>query len=404
MKNYLESVVKNVFDLNPLKKYVLGLSGGVDSVVLFYLMVKFNVDFKAIYVHHGLSDNADCWASFCHDLCKENNIQYIQKNVSVKCKSRQSLENQARIARYNAYKDVMSLDDTLVLGHHADDLAESMLLNLFNRAGVSGLSTLPYSYFNDEYGINVLRPFLSPESLNKNPIDKLMIESYAKEQGIENIFDESNLSSNYSRNYLRNEIIPSLKERFGNILKPMSKTNLEAQEIEKLNQDVDLFCVKEVFDGFFKIELKNAVDECEISLIMKKALNRVLRNINFNVSLNDCHNILSALKNKKGSYKLKFKDMVLFIFKGFIYIVDVNNLFVNVIDKKLNVLSFYELNNSGLSLSKFLKSEDSLRKKIPVPLREYCTYVVSDGLIKSLYNSHGNYFLNNKIMDYFINN
>src|SRR6185503_13426116 len=113
------------------KRVVVGLSGGVDSVVLLHVLGSLRgpagFSLSALHVNHGLSRNADAWAEFCTRLCKSLKVPLRVKRVRV-TRAGEGLEAAARKARYEAFAAAQA--DVLVLAHHLDDQAETVLMNL----------------------------------------------------------------------------------------------------------------------------------------------------------------------------------------------------------------------------------------------------------------------------------
>ena len=146
-------------------RLALGLSGGRDSVVLLDALAAIapsrgNV-VTAIHVHHGLSANADSWARFCIDRCAAMDIACVVRRVAVPVRPRESLEEQARRARYDALADASrGLGATVVaLAHHRDDQAETLLLQMLRGAGPHGLAAMP-ALRVDATGTTWWRPLL----------------------------------------------------------------------------------------------------------------------------------------------------------------------------------------------------------------------------------------------------
>src|SRR5262245_564189 len=136
------------------QRIAVGLSGGVDSVVLLHQM-RARPGVRAVHVHHGLSPNADAWAAFCRKLCKQWAVPLSVVKVRV-TKTGKGLEAAAREARYEVFAkaDV----DCIALAHHLDDQAETVLMNLLRGAGVRGArGMLPRSSFKNK---TILRPLL----------------------------------------------------------------------------------------------------------------------------------------------------------------------------------------------------------------------------------------------------
>src|SRR6185503_4682303 len=106
------------------KRFLAGLSGGVDSVVLVHALVQEGLQPRAVHVHHGLSPNADKWARFCRRLCKRLGVPLTVRRVRVAKRN----EASARAARYAAFRKLAF--EVLALAHQLDDQAETVLLNL----------------------------------------------------------------------------------------------------------------------------------------------------------------------------------------------------------------------------------------------------------------------------------
>src|SRR5262249_2960895 len=182
------------------KRIAVGLSGGIDSVVLLHLL-KQHPGVSAIHVHHGLSPNADEWAAFCRRLCRQWAVPLKVSKVKVR-RSGKGLEAAAREARYAAFA---KLDvDVIALAHHLDDQAETVLMNLLRGAGLRGAS-----------GMRALSRLegkpLAPPLLE---VSRARIEEYARAHGLEWIEDESNADEALTRNFLRRRVGPLLETRF----------------------------------------------------------------------------------------------------------------------------------------------------------------------------------------------
>lgn len=192
----------------PRRSVALALSGGLDSVVLFDLLLSLRqsqgFDFSAIHVHHGLSPNADQWEVFCSQLCQRHAVPFQAKRVEIARRPRQSLEALAREARYQALAH--SGHEVIFLAQHADDQAETLFLQLLRGAGPKGLGSMPEERTMPGTGVRLLRPLLD--------IPRPLLEAYAAQHQLEWVDDESNRNPAYDRNFLRHEIFPRLEPRF----------------------------------------------------------------------------------------------------------------------------------------------------------------------------------------------
>jgi tRNA(Ile)-lysidine synthase len=182
------------------KRVAVGLSGGVDSVVLLHVLSR-KSPVTAVHVHHGLSPNADRWAAFCRRLCKRWGVPLTVRRVKV-AKGGKGLEAAAREARYQVFSKVK--EDCLVLAHHLDDQAETVLMNLLRGAGRRGASGMPReSQFR---GKTLVRPLLG--------VPREAIVAYAREHRLEWIEDESNADESLTRNFVRRRLGPLLQQRY----------------------------------------------------------------------------------------------------------------------------------------------------------------------------------------------
>jgi tRNA(Ile)-lysidine synthase len=192
----------------PGQRVVVGLSGGVDSVVLLHalsnLASSFGLSLSAVHVHHGISPNAENWAAFCVQLCERLHVPCDVLRVRVDRRRKLGLEAAARAARYAAFRATQS--DIVALAHHRDDQAETLLLQLLRGAGVRGLSAMPRVRPLENATPLLLRPLLD--------ITRDEIVSYARAAHLSWVDDESNADTGLDRNFLRTDVLPLMKSHF----------------------------------------------------------------------------------------------------------------------------------------------------------------------------------------------
>lgn len=186
---------------------LLGLSGGVDSVVLLHLLKQLSLRYSwrlsALHVHHGISPQADVWAAFCADLCALHEVSLQIEHVNIAPLRSLGIEAAARKLRHAALAQQQV--DFIALAHHLDDQAETLLLQLLRGAGVRGASAMP----TIKHHANVptlLRPLLN--------IPRSILLKYAQQHVLQWVEDESNTDDTYPRNFLRHRILPLLEQRF----------------------------------------------------------------------------------------------------------------------------------------------------------------------------------------------
>lgn len=202
-------MVESIFDgswVTPLSQYskiYIGYSGGLDSTALLHCLTlepSLVEKIQAIHIHHGLSSYADEWEAHCKIFCDGLNIPFHVHHLQLQQKN--NLEETARLARHEVFQSLISTDDCLLLAHHRDDQAETLLLNLLRGAGIDGLAAMKST---QEIGsIQVYRPLLSRS--------REQILSYAQQHRLTWVEDESNQNECFSRNFLRHRVIPLLQE------------------------------------------------------------------------------------------------------------------------------------------------------------------------------------------------
>ena len=202
---------------NPLKagtgvpRICVAFSGGLDSTVLLHQMAhaaaRASIALSALHVHHGLSKNADAWARHCRRVCKSLTVPLTVRRVAVSRVPRTSLEEEARRVRYAAF--ALAKVDVIALAHHANDQAETLLLQLFRGAGPKGLA-----------GMAPLKP-LSTKGLGQILLWRPLLnchqeelEEYARRHQLDWIEDESNADLRFKRNFVRKRLMPLLAEAF----------------------------------------------------------------------------------------------------------------------------------------------------------------------------------------------
>jgi len=212
---------------------LLALSGGLDSCVLLHLLVNakssFDVEFSAMHVNHGLSPNADAWASFCERQCQLLHVPLQMAHVQVEKNSNLGVEAAARGLRYEALFNAVVANaspDFIVTAHHEDDQAETLILQLMRGAGVKGLASMA----SIDPVRRLLRPLLG--------ITRQQLHDYAKLHAIAWCDDESNVNTHYERNFVRHTLMPILAERSPAISSVLARTASHMAEANTLLDDL----------------------------------------------------------------------------------------------------------------------------------------------------------------------
>lgn len=226
------SLLFNQAWINRLQSYsqlLVGYSGGLDSTVLLHALASIPAlkhKLQAVHIHHGLSPTASCWQAHCEAFCHASFIPLSSHRVLISSAS--NLEEKARDARFDVFKTLLKSDGCLLLAHHQDDQAETMLLHLARGTGIDGFS-----------GMLQMLP-LSKGTIIKPLLDysKQDLMDYAKQHGLSWVDDESNDNIAFSRNYMRHAVLPSLQKKWPHIAKNMSQCALHLQEAQKNLNDL----------------------------------------------------------------------------------------------------------------------------------------------------------------------
>ncbi|MBY5948846.1 tRNA lysidine(34) synthetase TilS [Photobacterium rosenbergii] len=227
----LEANLESLSD--PSARFVLALSGGMDSRVLLHLMGRYlarhpEASCKAVHVHHGLSANADYWALQCAEWATQEGIGFALEKVTLALGNRTSVEHQARDARYASLQGHIQPGDILLTAQHADDQLETVLLALKRGSGPAGLSAMPKcTAFSSGWHV---RPLLDQS--------REAIEQYANEHQLSWVDDESNSDERYDRNFLRHQVTPLLTSRWPGIRKAVTRSAALCAEQEALLQEL----------------------------------------------------------------------------------------------------------------------------------------------------------------------
>ena len=190
-------------------KILVAFSGGPDSVFALHFLSKFKkkygIELLALHFNHGLrGKESDDDANFAKEFCDAMNVEFIVQNLNVKTfakKNKFSIEEAARLLRYKNL-DLIAKKwgcTKIVTAHNLSDNTETILMNLFNGTGLSGLMGIPVQREN------IVRPLIC--------LSKQEISEYLQKEKINYRVDSSNLSDDFRRNYIRNRIIPLIKTK-----------------------------------------------------------------------------------------------------------------------------------------------------------------------------------------------
>lgn len=208
-------------DFPPNGRYLVGVSGGRDSVALLRCLKE--AGYKNLVVCHlnhqlrGRSSDAD--ARFVEKLAANCNLEAEIGSTNVRTlasRLKTSIETAGREARYKFFAQVAKRQKcrTIFLGHHADDLVETFLINLFRGTGSAGLAAMREISTRsiENVDLTILRPLLG--------VWRKEIDNYVRKNRLTFREDASNKALNPLRNRIRHRIIPYLEKALGRNIRP----------------------------------------------------------------------------------------------------------------------------------------------------------------------------------------
>ena len=244
MLDQFKNHITTTFPFLRQSKLLVACSGGVDSMVLAFLLKAMGFSFALAHCNYKLRGEAsEGDEELVKKWAEDYGIPFYSKDCDLR-ESKGSIQLEARNLRYQWFEELVRLEgfDFVLTAHHANDTIETFFINLSRGTGLQGLTGIP------EENKNILRPLL--------PFFKNDIVAFAKQEGIPWREDQTNLESKYVRNKIRNEIIPKLEGLHPNFLVNFQKTqeflssaqfivdNHITQLKEKLFRPVgDSFCI-----------------------------------------------------------------------------------------------------------------------------------------------------------------
>lgn len=220
------------------QRIAVALSGGVDSAMLalhaaFYAR-QAGIELHCLHIHHGLQAPANQWRDHVHDLAHRLGLPCHSLRVQVDLTAGKGMEAAARDARYLAFNTLASQAglQNILLAHHQDDQAETVLLRLFRGSGPTGLSAMaPVSH---RRGLSYVRPWLDVDR-------QLIIKQaavFALASGWKPVNDPTNLNDDYTRGAVRERLTPALNDRWPGWQAALARHARQSAEARGILEDV----------------------------------------------------------------------------------------------------------------------------------------------------------------------
>ena len=268
IKRVEDFIIKNKM-IMPHEHVVCGVSGGADSMCLLFLLYKLRdkLDFtlSVVHVEHGIRGEASkADARYVEGICKALKVDFRLVEIdapAIAKESSKTLEEAARDARYAAFEE--SGADRIAVAHHAGDVAETLLFNLFRGSSIKGMGSI------SPIRGKIIRPLLV--------LTKEEIIDFCRAEKIEFRTDSTNFDNEISRNAIRNRIIPLAEEINAGALRHLARTASDMREwndyiSQKVDEAEEKYCRTEVG----RVSLRADIADKEKNVIRSEVIRRCI--------------------------------------------------------------------------------------------------------------------------------
>jgi tRNA(Ile)-lysidine synthase len=210
-------------------------SGGPDSTALLWTVCQLALRFTglrvlAFHVHHGLQVDADVWLEHARGVCAGLGVELHAVRLKGRPSAGDSVEAWARRGRYEGLLQLALAQgaDLVLLGQHADDQAETVLIQALRGGGAAGLAAMPSQW--SEQGVTFARPWL------RHRRDRL--QSVLQRSGLPSVADPSNADPRFARSRLRQRLMPVLLGDFPDAVGALAEVARQAAQAKQLAEEI----------------------------------------------------------------------------------------------------------------------------------------------------------------------
>ncbi|MBP1664562.1 MAG: tRNA(Ile)-lysidine synthetase [Bacteroidetes bacterium] len=330
--------------LTPKGRVIVGVSGGVDSVVMLNMLTVSGYDCVVAHCNfHLRGKESDRDEQFVTDLSQKYGLIFKKVDfdtVNYAKRHKISIEMAARDLRYDWFAGLLKemRAEAIAVAHHSDDSIETMLINSIRGSGLRGL------YGIDERNGNIIRPMLS--------CSREEIENYARKNSLNYVVDSTNAASDYLRNKFRNDILPALAAINPSVkvtfLENMNRLHgawkIYDQKIREIKEEI---CFTK--DNQLYIDLKKLKQQADVTTVLFE----LLQPYHFKNSI--VEDIVDGLKNNSGA---KFYSDSHCVLKDRIYLIVKENKINSDIEYSIDKETRNITEPVSMEFREFLKTDD----------------------------------------------
>jgi len=308
-----EKTVSTYGMLKPKDSVLVGVSGGPDSIALLHVLLtlasRFSLRLGVAHLNHSLRQkDSDKDAEFVASLAGKFDLPcYVHKeNVrKYQIENKLSLEEAARRVRYTFFNSVSETNrfNKIALGHHCDDNAELILMNLFRGSGPQGISGIPPVRDG-----KIIRPLIN--------LKRSEIIDYLEAKGLKYVSDTSNWETKYLRNRIRLHLIPLLKESYNpKIIETLNRLaaiiGSEEEWIEDIIHPLFEKTALSMQDDIvsFSVPRLKEINIAAQRRIIRKAIARIKGNLR-RITFSHIDSVINLLESRPAYKNLDFPDRI----------------------------------------------------------------------------------------------
>ena len=335
-KSFIDSLIPNANS----NRYLLAVSGGIDSMVMLHLFQQSNYSFAVANINFKLrGEEADKEAIFLNNYCLENKIKLYQKEFDTEgyaIANKISIQMAARDLRYQWF-DKLAKDKNynfVAIAHHLDDQSETFFINMIRGTGIAGLHGIA------KIKNNIIRPLLFST--------REEITQYASNNNIPYKDDSSNASDKYQRNYIRHHILPEFYKLRNDFSKSLDVTISHINEVEQyanihIAKELEII-IEESDSGIFQISINKLLGSNFHNLLLYNALKE------YDFQNSHIEDIIKLIKNNSSGKTIISSSHQITIDRELLLLHKIQNEEIDNLEIQINSLEDNSWNLSNIKL------------------------------------------------------